>query len=158
MSTKAAKATEVIATEPTEHPLITAIKGFVPFSSVPLADRPKTGDPNPDPLSKSGSFTAKAKKVLGVPSDHTITWSPVHFDEDDTNRFQVLAKATGVSVDELGATIVMTWFRDNLVAINEIVNDRLAGETTMDELDKKLAAVERQIARLLEAKSRKLIV
>lgn len=94
-------------------------------------------------------WTDKSQACLGLLSDTKVIWSPVYFDSIyDYATFGAFAHANGLTPDVLGARLVRQWFEDNRSQVEEEAAAYSTEAITEESLDAKLAAAERQIARI----------
>lgn len=131
----------------TTKSIVDIIKGMQPAGQVPADKRKTTKDMN---AATGKLHTSKDKEVLGIGEGRVITWSHVNFTDTDSERFARIAKSSGVKTSELGAMIVMDWFEQNRPEIETIAGEVLANEQSAEDIDKKMQALTRQLAKLRE--------
>lgn len=134
-----------VVTVPT---LVEIVKAMVSPTQIPVENRAKTNQVNPTARVAGANYTSKDKAVIGVDDDRSICWSSPNFVAQDAERFRKFAKACDLTPAELGATIVMDWFDKNYETIDSVVADQMKADMTEEQKNKKLLALEAQIAKL----------
>ncbi len=131
----------------TKLSIMDTIKNMGDSAQVPVANRKSVKDINP---LKGTPHTSKDKAVLGIDEERIIVWAYPNFDHTSSDKFKIIAKAANMTTADLAARIVMDWFDKNIEEIDEITVSQLKAANTVDDIQKKLDAGARQLAKLQE--------
>jgi len=101
-------------------------------------------------IAKGLGSTDKSKPRLGVDDNRKIAWAPANFTLADHHLMTKFAEMVGQDLDELLASVAMSWFADNKAAIELEVASFQSGDKTEAQLDREL---ELQLAKIETTKA-----
>lgn len=95
--------------------------------------------------------TSKAKCRLGVNDDREVLWVPMNMSLYDHQNLLALAKGMDIPAYELMARVCGEWFDKNREAIYAEAESHIKAEASMEDLEKKIAALQANLARTISS-------
>ncbi len=105
------------------------------------------------PQSSTGAWTSKSKSGMGVAEDDKIIWAAFGLSESDNRLAKEYAKVMmpEMRVQAFYGAILIGWFETNREMIEAKVAEHVGTASNVDDLEKKIAALKAQQARLMSA-------